>query len=124
MKRQGGYSAMARGLELDEQSAAVLSLAGTGIAVGLAMLTLRTTRYELRDDALCVVIGGQCVRRVLYSDMESVERGYPIWNEHWNRLALDPNITIKRRSGLIKNFVINPPNTDEFIAQLREHIDK
>jgi hypothetical protein len=107
---------------LDEQSAAMLSLTGTGIVVGLAVLALRTTRYELRDDALCVVIGGQCVRRILYSDMESVERGAPVWNEHWNRLALDANITIKRRSGLIKNFVINPPHTDEFIAQLRERI--
>jgi hypothetical protein len=54
--------------------------------------------------------------------MEGVERGAPVWNEHWNRLALDPNIVIKRRSGVIKNFVINPPNTDEFVAQLRERI--
>ncbi|HEX8237471.1 MAG TPA: PH domain-containing protein [Abditibacteriaceae bacterium] len=115
---------MAKKLELNEQSAAVLSLAGTGIAVGLAMLALRTIRYELHEDALCVVIGGQCVRRILYSDIESVERSSPLWNEHWNRLALDPNITIRRRSGLIKNFVINPPNTDEFITQLRERIGK
>ncbi len=104
------------------QSASMLGALGPIVFAGLTLSLLRTTRYELHDDGLCVVIGGKCVRRVLYSDIESVERGAPIWNEHWNRLALDPNITIRRRSGLIKNFVINPPNTDEFISQLREHI--
>ncbi len=103
-------------------TASFLGAAGPLAFVGLTLGLLRTTRYELREDGLCVVIGGQCVRRILYSDIESVERGAPVWNEHWNRLALDPNIAIKRRSGLIKNFVINPPNADEFIAQLREHI--
>lgn len=103
-------------------TASMLGALGPLVFVGLTLSLLRTTRYELRDEGLCVVIGGQCVRRILYSDIESVERGAPIWNEHWNRLVFDPNITIKRRSGLIKNFVINPPNTDEFIAQLRERI--
>jgi hypothetical protein len=42
------------------------------------------------------------------------------WNEHYNRLALDPNITIVRKTGAIKNFVINPPQTDEFMRELRE----
>ena len=106
----------------DVTTASLLGVAGPVMIVGLTLSLLRTTRYELRDDALCIVIGGKCVRRILYSDIESVERGSPFWNEHWNRLALDPNITIKRRSGLIKNFVINPPDTDEFIAQLRERI--
>jgi hypothetical protein len=103
-------------------TASLLGVAAPVMIVGLTLSLLRTTRYELRDDALCVVISGKSVRRILYSDMESVERGSPIWNEHWNRLALDPNITIRRRSGFIKNFVINPPDTDEFIAQLRERI--
>jgi hypothetical protein len=103
-------------------TASLLGAVGPLAFVGLTLGLLRTTRYELRDEGLCVVIGGQCVRRILYSDMEGVERGAPVWNEHWNRLALDPNIVIKRRSGVIKNFVINPPNTDEFVAQLRERI--
>jgi hypothetical protein len=70
----------------------------------------------------CVSVSAASRAAPSYSDIESVERGSPIWNEHWNRLALDPNITIRRRSGFIKNFVINPPDTDEFIAQLRERI--
>jgi hypothetical protein len=77
---------------------------------------------ELRDEGWCVVHRGQCVRRILYSDIGRRGARRSHLNEHWNRLVFDPNITIKRRSGLIKNFVINPPNTDEFMAQLRERI--
>ena len=86
----------------------------------LTVVILKSLRYELRDEGLCVVILGVCVRRIEYSDMADVRRGAPLWNEHYNRLALDPNITIVRKTGAIKNFVINPPQTDEFMRELRE----
>jgi hypothetical protein len=88
--------------------------------IALALGALRSLRYELRDEGLCVVILGVCVRRIEYSDIADVRRGYVWWNEHYNRLALDPNITIVRKTGAIKNFVINPPQTDEFMRELRE----
>lgn len=81
-----------------------------------------TMRYELREDAFCVVMGGVAVRRIAYDNIESVRRGYALWNEHWNRIAFDPYITLRLKHGLVRNFVINPPQTDDFIAQLQSRL--
>jgi len=78
--------------------------------------------YELRDDALCVLFGKFCARRVPFANIESVRRGHALWNEHWNRVSRDPNITLHLKNGLVRNFVINPPDTENFIAQLQEHL--
>jgi hypothetical protein len=78
-------------------------------------------RYELRDDALCIVYGGVCVRRVSYADIAEARRGSALWNEHYNRFSRDPNVTLRlKRAPLIKNLVINPSRTDEFLSRLRE----
>lgn len=90
---------------------------------GLTLWAVNQVRYELREDALCIEYFGVCVRRVPYSDIESVERGVPLWNEHYQRLSRDPSICLRlRRGALSKNLVINPPHTEEFIAQLRARL--
>ena len=72
---------------------------------------------------ICIVYGSFCARRIPYSNMESVRRGIAFWNEHYNRISMDPNITVRLRTGaLIKNLVINPPDTDAFIAALQARI--
>jgi hypothetical protein len=86
------------------------------------LLAAARLRYELRDDALCVVVLGVCVRRVAYGNIESARRGSAFWNEHWNRLAFDPCITLRLKSGFIRNFVINPPHTDEFLRELQSRL--
>lgn len=78
--------------------------------------------YELGVEGLEVKLGPWVVRRIYYSDMTGAERGYPFWNEHWSNFWPWEFITIRRKSGLIKNFVINPPERDNFLNELRLRI--
>ncbi|MFA6434858.1 MAG: hypothetical protein WCW52_09200 [Elusimicrobiales bacterium] len=75
--------------------------------------------FELGAAALEVKLRSWTVRRVLYSDMESVEPRCAFWNEHWCNFLPWRFVTIRRRSGFARNFVINPPDRDTFIAALR-----
>ena len=81
-------------------------------------------RYHLGEKGLAVRFFGMTVRRIYYSDMLYVEPRYRWWNEHFNNLYPFQCVTIRRKSGLIKNFVINPPDRDKFVEQLRGKIPK
>ncbi len=88
----------------------------------ISLLAATRMSYELREEALCVLMLGVCVRRIPYANIQSVRRGRAFWNEHWTRLAFDPCITLRLQSGLIRNFVINPPRTDEFLRALQARL--
>ena len=88
----------------------------------VSLLAATRMSYELRADALCVIMLGVCVRRIPYANIQSVRRGRTFWNEHWTRLAFDPCITLRLKSGFIRNFVINPPHTDEFLKELQARL--
>lgn len=75
--------------------------------------------YELAGDGLEVKLGSWVVRRIYYSDMLGAELGCAFWNEHWSNFWPWEFITIRRKSGLVKNFVINPPERDKFLNELR-----
>jgi len=79
-------------------------------------------KYELTREGLEVKLGSWTVRRIFYSDMTGVEPGYVFWNEHWSNFWPWEFITVRRKSGLIKNFVINPPDRDKFLNELRLRI--
>jgi len=71
-----------------------------------------------------VRLGGWVVRRVALTDIERAEvRPFGsdlLMNEHWSNLS--PRgvfVVLRRRSGWIRNFIINPPNPDGFLADLR-----
>ncbi|MFH1618753.1 MAG: PH domain-containing protein [bacterium] len=78
--------------------------------------------YVLTDSVLEVRLGSFTVRRVLYSDMEQVKRGYAFWNEHWINFLPLRYLTIRRRRGWIRNFVINPCEPEVFIEELHRKI--
>jgi hypothetical protein len=81
--------------------------------------------YRLEDKALSVTIARRPVRRIPYTDIESVRRGFTIWNEHWSR-RLDfwrASVTIRRKHGLIKNFVVTPDDPDAFVSELQARVD-
>jgi len=100
----------------------LLAIIPSLMILGVSLVAATQMRYELRDDALCVVMFGRCVRRVPYANIDSVRRGYALWNEHWNRISRDANITLRLKHGLIRNFVINPPDTENFVAQLQTRL--
>ena len=79
--------------------------------------------YILAETGLEVKFGARTVRRISYGDMESVEPRFSFWNEHWTNFRPAQFITIHRRSGWIRNFVINPPGRDRFLAELQLKLD-
>ena len=74
--------------------------------------------YNLTDNEIQVKLGNMLVRRLPYYDIEKIQKGFKIWNEHWNNPWPMEFLTIRRKEGIFKNFVINPPNRREFMEEL------
>jgi hypothetical protein len=78
--------------------------------------------YQLAKEGLEVRIGKWPVRQIKYSDIDSVREGMSFINEHWTNILPFRFITVVRKTGLIKNFVVNPPDRESFIQELRTKI--
>ncbi len=76
-------------------------------------------RYHLGEGAVEVKFGSWTVRRILYEDIEGVREGYRLWNEHWTNIWPIRYLTLRRKSGFIRNFVINPSDRETFADELR-----
>ena len=81
-------------------------------------------KYKITDTELQVMIGSSIVRKVALNDIERVDQKYIFWNEHWTNFWPMKFLTVRRKTGLIKNFVINPPDPLSFLAQLRSGMPK
>lgn len=66
-------------------------------------------KFELSGEGLEVKLGSWVLRRIYYHDIAGVEPGSTFWNEHWCNFGPFEFVTVRRKSGLIKNFIINPP---------------
>ncbi len=80
--------------------------------------------YRLTESALEVRLGKWAVRQIELSDIENVREGMTLWNEHWTNFLPFRFVTVVRKSGLIKSFVINPPDREKFIRELKAMIRK
>ncbi len=78
--------------------------------------------YHVSDNDLQVRIGTFAIRKISYSNIEYVRAGYTFWNEHWNNPWPWHFITIRKKKGLFKNFVINPTNRDSFLQEINKKI--
>ena len=97
-----------------------------GIEIGIVAVLLyavATLRYRITDRAVEVLILGWCVRRIRLDDIEHVYRGGAFWNEHWTNFKLWNCVTLRRKSGWFRNFVITPDNPTEFIAGLAQKLE-
>ena len=73
------------------------------------------------DDAwVRVRVYGLTVRKVALADIEYAKSGGVFWNEHWTN-TLNPRrmVMLRRRTGMVKNFVISPPDAAVFLAELQ-----
>jgi len=90
-------------------------------AVVLTFLaTAGTIAYRISDSALEVRILGRVIRRVFLADIEEVHRRGALFHENWSSLKFWNSVTIRRRSGLLRNFVISPDDPDGFVARLED----
>jgi len=79
-------------------------------------------RYHLGETGVEVKLGSYTARRIRYDDIVEVRNGHPFWNEHWTNFWPWRFLTLRRKSGLIRNFVINPADRDAFAAELRRRL--
>jgi hypothetical protein len=80
--------------------------------------------YRLTDAEAQVRLGGWVVRRIRFNDIQAVDvqpwsQVLWSWHEHWTNFAPMRFVVLRRRSGLVPTFVINPPDPDGFAVELR-----
>jgi hypothetical protein len=100
----------------------VLQVMLVGGVVFLFFAALLTLRYRLTADALEVLILGWPVRRIRFDDIEEVHRRGALIHESWAGLKFWNAVTIRRRSGRLRNFVISPDDPDRFVAELQDRL--
>jgi hypothetical protein len=86
------------------------------------LATVGTIAYRITDSALEVRILGRAIRRILLADIEEVHRRGALIHENWSSLKFWNGVTIRRRSGFLRNFVISPDDPDDFVARLQEKL--
>jgi len=86
------------------------------------LVTAGTISYRITDTALEVLILGRAMRRVRLADIEDVHRRGALVHENWSSLKFWNSVTIRRRSGLLRNFVITPDDPDGFVARLQDAV--
>lgn len=94
-----------------------LALLAAGVLT-VAMLT--NIRYRLSRHEVEVVLFGIRLRRVMLNDIRDVVDGGTLLAEHWpNTLfAGGRSLTLERRSGLFRRFVITPRDREHFRKQI------
>ena len=86
------------------------------------LATVGTIAYRITDSALEVRILGRAIRRIPLADIEEVHRRGALVHENWSSLKFWNGVTIGRRSGLLRNFVISPDDPDGFVERLQEKL--
>ncbi len=79
-----------------------------------------TIGYRITGTALEVRVLGRVVRRVPLADVEEVHRRGALIHENWSGPKFWNSVTVRRRSGLFRNFVISPDDPDRFVERLQE----
>ena len=92
--------------------------------VALALWLVTRIRYTIDDRCVRVVLLGVTVRRIALANIESVSTAMRLWNEHWcNTLwPWGRVVCIRRKTGLIRNFIISPANRDAFLQELKSKL--
>jgi len=93
-----------------------------GGIVFLFLAAFLTIRYRLTPEAVEVLILGRPIRRVLLGDIEEVHRRGALIHESWAGPKFWNAVTLRRRSGWFRNFVISPDDPDRFVAELRDRL--
>lgn len=90
----------------------LLAILGHAILWGMTF-TVDATHVRVR-------VYGWTVRKVALPDIEYAAHDWKLWNEHWTN-TINPKrmVLLRRRTGLIKNFIISPRDTAQFLAELQ-----
>ena len=100
-------------------SNAVLLLALFSGALLLSFFVLAgTIRYRVTDESLDVAVLWMVWRRVPLLDIEEVHRRGALLHENWSGLRFWNAVTVRRRSGLLRNLIVTPDDPERFAEML------
>ncbi len=75
------------------------------------LVTVGTISYRITDTTLEAL-----------ADIEDVHRRGALIHENWSSLKFWNSVTIRRRSGLFRNFVISPDDPEAFVVRLQDAV--
>lgn len=84
--------------------------------------------FHLTDTEVQVRFGAWVLRRVRLADVVAVQTAGPLGfltcglDEHWTNFSPMRFVILRRKSGWIRCFIINPPDTESFADELRRRI--
>ena len=76
--------------------------------------------FVLSPAGLEVKLGPFVMRRLDATDVEWVRFQRPLITEHYSNFWPLKFVTLRRKTGWFRNFVINPPDGEQFIAEARQ----
>jgi hypothetical protein len=97
----------------------IVKLMLVGAVVLFFLAATGTIRYRITEAAVEVLILGRVARRVPLTDIEEVHRRGALLHESWSGFKFWNAVTIRRRQGWLRNFVISPEEPDRFAERLR-----
>jgi hypothetical protein len=92
---------------------AVFCALGLLITVLLCAWAITRIRYRIGSRHVKVLLFGVCIRRLALANIESIsKRRSTGWAEHWCSTLRSKHrlLVLRRRRGLIKNFMVTPKN--------------
>ena len=99
---------------------AALVALGCVLVCGLGIALLLRVRYTITDKHLQVTLFGLRLRRIRLSDIDRVSKRQSGPAEKWHNTLKSSHriLVIRRRRGLLKEFIITPKNRYAFKAEL------
>ncbi|MFN0066111.1 MAG: hypothetical protein ACKVYV_00600 [Limisphaerales bacterium] len=94
-----------------------LALVAAGV---LVVVVFSNIRYRLGRHEVEVLLFGVRLRRVMLNDIRDVVDGRSLLAEHWPNTLLSAGraLTLERRTGLLRRFVITPKDRTHFRRQI------
>lgn len=96
----------------------------TGAAMAaITVYGMATLQFRLGDQALEIVALGVPFRTIAYADIQSADRGGPLFCQHWVSFRVGSRITLRLRRGKRRTIVITPPDPDAFLRALHSRLE-
>jgi len=99
----------------------VLAMLLAAVAV-VGAASIGSIRCGLGREAIEVRVLGRVVRRVRLADIESVDRRGALVNESWSGPRFWNAVTLRRRTGWLRNVIVTPDDPDQFVAEVTERL--
>jgi hypothetical protein len=90
-----------------------------GAAIGvLFVAAVGSIRYRVVADAIEVSLLFMVVRRFRLEDIEEIHRRGSFLHESWSGFCVWNAVTLRRRSGLLRNVILTPEDPDRFVEEM------